>query len=66
MKDMDEWFLTLEGGQDSIKYRLHTNKELHLYEDILPLYGFANPSVAFVLVKNPFSSFIFSHLWKFL
>ena len=38
MKYMDEWFLTLEGDQDSIEYWLHTDKELHLHEDILPLH----------------------------
>lgn len=66
MKYMDEWFLMLECGQDSIEYWLHIDKELHLHEDILPLYGFANPSVTFVLVKD-LSSFLFpSRLWKFL
>ena len=42
MKYMDQPFLMLEGGQDSIEYWLNTDKELHLYEDILPLFGFAN------------------------
>ena len=62
MKYMDEWFLTLEGDQDSIEYWLHTDNELHLYEDILPLYGFGNPSVTFVLVKDLFSFLIPSRL----
>lgn len=66
MKYMDEWFLTLECGQDSIEYWLHTDKELHLYEDILPLYGFANPSATFVLVKDLFCFLFPSRLWKFL
>lgn len=66
MKYMDEWFLTLECGQDSIKYWLHTDKELNLYENIFPLYGLANPSVTFVLVKDLFSFLFPSSLWKFL
>ena len=36
MKYMDEQFLMLEGGQDSIECTSFTlNKELHLYEDTL-------------------------------
>ena len=66
MKYMDEWFLTPECGQDSIEYWLHTHRELHLYEDILPLYDFANPLVTFILVKD-LSCFAFpSLLWKFI
>lgn len=66
MKYMDEWFLTLEYGKYSIEYWLHTDKKLHLYEDIPPLYDFANPSVTFVLVKDLFSFFFPSRLWKFV
>ena len=50
---MDEQFLTLEGGQDFIDYWLYTDKELHLCEDILPLFGFGNPSVT----QGPFLFF---------
>ena len=63
MKYMDERFPKLEGGQDSIEYWLHTDKELHLYEDILPLFGFANLSATLVLFKRSFS--IFSSLATF-
>ena len=40
MTYMDQPFLMLEGGQDSIECWLNTDKKLHLYEDILPLFGF--------------------------
>ena len=55
---MDERFLTLEGGRDSTEYWLQTDKEVDLYEDILPLFGFANPSKFLVLFKELFLFFL--------
>lgn len=65
MKYMDEWFLTLECGQDFIEYWFYIDKELYLYEDIFFLCGFVNFSVIFVLVKDFFCFFFFSRFWKF-
>ena len=59
----------MAGGQDSIKevYLFRIDKELHLYQNILPLFGFANSFLAtLVFFKGLFLFFIFSRLWKFL
>ena len=47
MKGVSEWFLAMEAAQDFITYRLHTHKEMQLYEGIFLLYGFTNSSVSF-------------------